>query len=60
MREPERIIEMIAKLLNHLPSNHMSRIALHESMKQFQGRKFELQTFFLKINWNILLGVIKI
>jgi len=55
--EPEILIEMMAKLINKLNFNHPSRFVLYNYMKQFQTRNFKLQTLFLTINWNILLGV---
>jgi len=56
-REPEILIEFIAKLLNKLPQCHPQRCMLHDCMKEFHVRSFNLRTFFLTINWNILLGV---
>ena len=55
--EPEMLIEMMAKLINKLSSNHPTRFLLYNYMKQFQTRNFKLQTLFLTINWNMLLGV---
>ena len=55
--EPEILIEFIAKLLNKLPRSHPQRNMLHDCMKEFHVRSFNLRTFFLTINWNILLGV---
>lgn len=57
-REPEKLLEMIAKLLNKLSRNHPIRCILYDFMREFQVRNFKLQTFFLTINWNIILGVI--
>lgn len=56
-REPEILIEFIAKLLNKLPQSHPQRYMLHDCLKEFHVRSFNLRTFFLTINWNILLGV---
>lgn len=56
-REPEKLIEIMAKLINHLSLNHPSRFVLDAYMKQFQTRKFKFQTLFLNIDWNIVLSV---
>jgi hypothetical protein len=56
-REPEKLVEMMAKLINELPLNHPSRFVLYNYMKQFQTRNFKFQSLFLTINWNIVLGV---
>ena len=56
-REPEKLIEMIAKLINELSLNHSSRFVLYNYMKQFQIRNFNFQALFLTINWNFVLGV---
>lgn len=56
-REPEKLIEMIAKLINELSFNHPSRCVLYNCMKQFQTRNFNFQALFLTINWNIVLSV---
>lgn len=56
-REPEKLIEMIAKLVNKLTSIHPVRHSLCDLMKQFQTRNFKLHAMFLTVNWNILLGV---
>ena len=56
-REPEKLVEMIAKLINELSLNNPSRVVLYNYMKQFQTRNFKFQTLFLTINWNIVLGV---
>lgn len=56
-REPELLIEFIAKLLNKLPRSHPQRYMLHDCLKEFHVRSFNLRIFFLTINWNILLGV---
>ena len=55
--EPQNLIETISKLINKLPSNHLLRMCLFNSIKQFQTRNFKLQTLFLTINWNIVLNV---
>lgn len=55
--EPQMLIETIAKLINKLSFNHPTRFVLYSYMKQFQTRNFKLQTLFLTINWNMLLGV---
>lgn len=56
-REPEKIIEMIAKLVNKLSTIHPLRRSLCDLMKQFQTRNLKLHAMFLTVNWNILLGV---
>jgi hypothetical protein len=56
-REPERLIEMIAKLINKLSPIHPLRYSLCDSMMQFQTRNLKLKAMFLTVNWNILLGV---
>jgi len=56
-REPKKLVEMLAKLINELSLNHPSRFVLYNYMKQFQTRNFIFKTLFLTINWNILLGV---
>lgn len=56
-RQPEILIEMIAKLINELSLNHPSRYLLYNYIKQFQTRNFKFQALFLTINWNIVLGV---
>ncbi|KAL7051665.1 hypothetical protein ACKWTF_004560 [Chironomus riparius] len=55
-REPEKLIEMIAKLINDLSLNHPSRFVLYNYVKQFQTRNFNFQALFLTINWNFVLG----
>lgn len=55
--EPEKLIEMIAKLINKLSFNHLTVPILRNYIKEFQTRNFKLKTLFLTINWNILLGV---
>ncbi|KAL7051660.1 hypothetical protein ACKWTF_004555 [Chironomus riparius] len=57
-REPEKLIEMIAKLVNKLSSIHPLRHSLCDLMKQFQTRNLKLQAMFLTVNWNIVLGTI--
>lgn len=57
MREPESLIEIMAKLVNQSSLNQPMRFVMYNFMNQFQVRKFELQTLFLTIDWNILLGV---
>jgi hypothetical protein len=59
-REPEKLIEMIAKLINKLSPIHPLRHSLCDSMMQFQTRNLKLQAMFLTVNWNILLGVMLI
>ena len=56
-REPELLTEFIAKLLNKLPRSYPQRCMLHDYLKEFRVRSFNLHTFFLTIDWNILLGV---
>lgn len=59
-REPEKLIEMIAKLINKLSAIHPLRHSLCESMKQFQTRNLKFQALFVTVNWNIILGVMLI
>lgn len=56
-REPAKLIHCIAKLVNKLPRTHSVRYILQDYMREFQVRNFKLRTFFLTINWNLLLGV---
>jgi hypothetical protein len=57
-QEPEKLIGMIAKLINDLPVNHPSRFILYSYIKQFQTRNFKFQAFFLTVDWNIVLSVL--
>lgn len=57
MREPEKIIEILAKTINKMDQKYNERLALNNCMKQFQARKFKLGTLFFDIDWRIVLGV---
>ncbi|KAG5671187.1 hypothetical protein PVAND_001398 [Polypedilum vanderplanki] len=54
--EAENIIACIGKVINKLPQIEVCRFGYYNLLKQFKTRKLNIQYFFLKINWNIVLA----
>lgn len=58
-REPEKIIEKLAKRINGISFHDPVRLSLLDCLKQFQSRKFKFQTLFFDVDWKVILGVRK-
>ncbi|KAG5684162.1 hypothetical protein PVAND_013403 [Polypedilum vanderplanki] len=54
----EDVVGCISKIINKLPQNEISRFIYYNLLEQFMTRKLKIQSFFLTVNWNIVLAMV--